>query len=95
MKICYQCRIEVFVAERVGRSETCPSCDADLRCCLNCRFYDPVAYNQCCENQADRVLEKDKGNFCEYFLFKDSTDAARDVSGKQKAKNPLDGIFKK
>jgi hypothetical protein len=44
-------------------------CRADLRVCLNCVFYDPLAAHHCRERRAEPVLEKDAGNFCEYFEF--------------------------
>jgi hypothetical protein len=44
-------------------------CRADLRVCLNCAFYDPRVAQQCTERRAEPVLEKDAGNFCEYFEF--------------------------
>jgi hypothetical protein len=51
----------------VGRRDTCPSCMADIRCCKMCQFYDVKAYNECRETQADRVQDKEKANFCDYF----------------------------
>jgi hypothetical protein len=36
---------------------------------LNCAFYDPRVAQQCTERRAEPVLEKDAGNFCEYFEF--------------------------
>jgi hypothetical protein len=51
----------------VGRRDTCSSCMADIRCCKMCQFYDPKAYNECRESQADRVQDKEKANFCDYF----------------------------
>jgi len=95
MKVCYSCNKKILVVEKPGRSETCPHCEADLRCCLNCRFYDPKSSNQCRETQAERVLDKDRGNFCEYFSFKDSADTMAPDSLKQEKQNPLDTIFKK
>jgi hypothetical protein len=44
-------------------------CRADLRVCLNCLSYDPRAAQQCRERRADPELNKDVGNFCEYFDF--------------------------
>ncbi|MFN2377900.1 MAG: hypothetical protein ABR538_15300, partial [Candidatus Binatia bacterium] len=49
------------------RSSRCPRCGSDLRCCLNCRFHDISSYNDCAEPSAERVLEKDRANFCDYF----------------------------
>jgi len=95
MKACYSCKQQLPVAEKPGRSETCPQCGADMRCCFNCRFYDPKSYNECRETQAERVLVKDRGNFCDYFSFRDSAEAAAPGSLKQEKRNPLDSIFKK
>ncbi len=96
MNVCYKCKNKVDVTEKIGRTETCPVCDVDLHCCLNCRFHDPGAYNECCEAQAERVLDKDRSNFCDYFSFKDTDtdELTADVSGK-KPENPLDELFKK
>jgi hypothetical protein len=51
----------------VGRRDTCPACGADVRCCKLCQFFDPKAYNECRESSADRVTDKEKANFCDYF----------------------------
>lgn len=32
-----------------------------------CTFYDVKAYNECRESMADRITEKEKANFCDYF----------------------------
>jgi hypothetical protein len=52
---------------RVGRRDTCPRCGVDLHSCRQCRFHDPRAYNECREPQAERVLDKERGNICDYF----------------------------
>lgn len=44
-------------------------CRADLRVCLNCASYDSRVAHQCRERRAEPVLEKNVGNFCEYFDF--------------------------
>lgn len=78
----------------IGRKERCPFCDNDLRCCLNCRFYDKQVYNQCRESQAERVLDKDRSNFCEYFVFREA--GSEPVpEGKQTARDKLETLFKK
>ena len=53
----------------VARSDSCPHCMSDIRCCKNCQFYDTKAYNECRESQADRITEKEKANFCDYYKF--------------------------
>lgn len=32
-----------------------------------CQFYDPKSYNECRESNADRITDKEKANFCDYF----------------------------
>ena len=44
-------------------------CRADLRVCLNCQSYDSRVAEQCRERRAELVLEKNLGNFCEFFDF--------------------------
>jgi len=96
MKTCFSCGRPLQVPERIGRTETCPFCEADLKCCQNCIFYDPGAYNQCRETQAERVLDKDRSNYCDFFVFNDRPQHRHTVSANQKEhKNPLDRLFKK
>ncbi len=64
---CVACGNELVLPARVGRRDTCPGCGAELRSCRQCSFYDPSSYNACREPQADRVLDKERANFCDYF----------------------------
>lgn len=66
---CYKCGKTLSDTYKimVGRKDTCDSCMADIRCCKMCQFYDPKAYNECRESAADRVVDKEKANFCDYF----------------------------
>ena len=64
---CHACSTEFVSDDPIGRSARCEKCGSDLRCCLNCRFHDLSAYNECAEPSAERVLEKDRANFCDYF----------------------------
>ena len=92
---CHKCSKALSVSSngQVGRSETCQYCNADMHCCLNCRHFDGSAYNQCREPQAERVLDKDRSNFCDYFHFADGLRAQAD-GGKTAALKKLDGLFK-
>ena len=68
--LCYKCQTELKDFEeghRVGRDEDCPHCKTSLRCCKMCLFYDPNSYNECKEPVAQRIVEKEKANFCDYF----------------------------
>lgn len=50
-----------------GRESRCPSCDKPTHCCRNCRLYAPGRANECLEPQVERVIEKARSNFCEWF----------------------------
>jgi hypothetical protein len=94
MTLCHKCKNEINVPKIVGRKDICPLCQADLRCCLNCRHYDPNYYNQCHESQAERVLDKDRANFCDYFKFKDSASEGMTKGDKESSRKKLDDLFK-
>lgn len=66
---CYKCGKALSDTYKimVGRRDVCPSCNADIRACKMCQFYDTKAYNECRETSADRVQDKEKANFCDYF----------------------------
>ena len=93
MAYCHSCKQIIEAGDRIGRTDTCPHCNSDLHCCLNCRFYDPGSHNKCRESQAERVVDKENSNFCDYF-FCSERDAAG-AAGFTAKRNPLDGLFKK
>jgi hypothetical protein len=94
MVFCHACGKANDTGERVGRRDSCRFCGADLHVCLNCRHYDPSAYNECRETQADRVLEKDRSNFCDYFAPGEEP-AKTPARQADPAKAKLDALFKK
>ncbi len=88
MPKCFSCKKELDISGKPARGDTCQFCTADLRCCYNCGFHDKAAYNECREAQAERVVNKDRSNFCDYFVFV----GGRDGSGEDKAEDPLSGL---
>jgi hypothetical protein len=90
---CSACGLAAEVPAPVSPRELCPSCGAELRCCRSCRFYDTRAYNECREASAERVVEKDRRNLCDYFS--PGADAGVSVRGGSPAKDTLEGLFKK
>jgi len=91
MKICQKCKKEIKDDFFVGRETQCPSCGADLRCCINCSFYQPGSYNDCRESQAEKVTDKSRSNFCDYFLFIQTSETGADADSKINAK--LESLF--
>ncbi len=90
---CSFCNKEIEITGTATRSDTCPHCGRDLRCCVQCKFYDPGSYNECKEVSAERVMDKERANFCDYFIIKGARES---VSGKEAlARQSLDNLFKK
>jgi hypothetical protein len=94
-RLCHHCRRDIGPAERVGRRDTCLHCGWDLHCCLNCGFFEPTHHNQCREPQAERQVDKQVGNFCEYFSFHIAVAARRETPRKDSARTRLDALFAK
>lgn len=69
MGVCFSCKKDIEASGRPGRGDACPRCGADVKVCLNCRHYDETSYNSCREPSAERVVNKDKSNFCDFFEF--------------------------
>jgi len=77
---------------KVYRNDTCPNCGRDLHCCVQCKFYDVGSYNQCKETRAERVVDKEKANFCEHFALRGGDS---NCQGKEaEAKKALEDLFK-
>jgi hypothetical protein len=93
--VCHKCGkpLSDTLKVMVSRSDICPHCRADIRSCKMCQFYDVKAYNDCRESSADRIVEKEKANFCDYFKIgsagNDADKARQDAIAKAAA------LFKK
>jgi hypothetical protein len=94
-RVCHRCGHDIGSVERIGRRDTCLHCGTDLHCCLNCGFYDPAYNNQCREPQAERQVDKQVGNFCEYFTFRIGGRPAAGATAKDAARTRLDALFGK
>jgi len=93
---CVFCDKEVSVNGTISRRETCPHCNRDLRCCKQCDFYDPNAYNECREVSAERIVEKERSNFCDYYVPRGAEKKPQgSLNRTQQAKDALEALFKK
>jgi hypothetical protein len=77
-----------------GRADTCRSCGRDTRVCKGCVFYEVQSNNQCREPQADRVVEKERSNFCDYFK-PNSGQMGEMTSSRDALKAAAEALFKK
>ncbi len=91
---CYKCNRQVTVNEnqKISFRDSCLGCREDLHICKNCRFYDQTLNNECAENQAEKVTEKNRSNRCEFFRFKESANSIN--SDKQNSLKKLEDLFK-
>ncbi|HXC52982.1 MAG TPA: hypothetical protein VN634_19000 [Candidatus Limnocylindrales bacterium] len=92
---CHACSSEFDSDDPIGRSARCERCGSELRCCRNCRFYDLSSYNECAEPSAERVLEKDRANFCDYFSPASGERGAGIPAAKPDSLSELEKLFRK
>lgn len=83
---CWHCGGELASGD-YGRENNCLACGKPTRVCRNCRWYAPARPNQCEEPMADRVMDKERANFCGYF------EPTSDV-GSNGAQTPEDDLRK-
>lgn len=91
--ICWKCRASLSASD-YGRGDVCPKCRNDTRVCRNCIHYDPNYNNSCLENQAERVVDKERSNFCDYFSASSKTDQ-NDGDSRASALSAAEALFKK
>lgn len=90
---CHHCGHAVHLEAAIQRTDSCPSCYSDLKCCLNCAFHDPGRDNQCADPAAEWVPDKSKANFCEFFATRRA--AGPPAAAKASARSAFDSLFKK
>lgn len=95
MPRCHACGVEYNATGRVGFRDACGSCNAGLHACLNCRFYDPGAAGECREEQAELVVDKDRGNRCEWFQAGSGRNEPGESADSDRARDKLDALFRK
>lgn len=88
---CFKCS-GPLLSDGLSRRDTCPKCKQDIKCCRNCDFYERGSYNECREPQAERVLDKETANMCDYFRPR-SSDKGSQSKGPDLA--ALNDLFKK
>ena len=88
---CAGCGADLGHPERIGRRDACPHCHAELHACRQCRFYDPQVADACREPQAERVTDKARANFCDYFSPADRVAAS--ATSSPSARDALERLF--
>ena len=89
---CWSCGTKIE-ANNYARADICTGCRRDTRVCKNCTHYDPKLHNECKETQADRIVDKEKSNFCDYFLPR--TTPFGSTTSTQNIRAAAEALFKK
>lgn len=89
---CWNCNSTVEAPLPLSRREVCPSCDADMRCCRMCDFYDRGYARDCREPVADAVADKERSNMCDFFR-PGVPGAAADGGASAEARKKLERLF--
>lgn len=93
--ICFKCQTKNDIVEKVHYRDECEKCGQDLHVCKQCQHYDPSSYNECKETSADRILEKEKANYCDFYLVKTETGKASQNKSKSDLLAQAEALFKK
>ena len=91
---CWRCGASLAeLTPPIERRDECPACRAQLYVCQFCEFFDPKVAKQCREPVADEVKEKERANFCGYFIPNPHAYVPADTAPANKAKAELDALF--
>lgn len=91
---CWKCGADVESVPRpFSRFAECPGCKTELHVCRMCRHYDLRYVGQCNHDFADKVLIKDKANFCSHFKPSPRAFEGAGDPEKEKAEQALQSLF--
>jgi len=91
---CWHCGESLKDVPRPIRpSMRCPSCRADLHACRMCRHHDTRYIGDCAHEQADKVLDKEKANYCTYFSPRPDAHSPKQNEAADHAKAELAALF--
>jgi hypothetical protein len=92
--VCYRCGESLAVLSLpLSRRDQCPQCSADVHVCKMCRHFDARVTRQCREDGAEDVTEKERPNFCDWFVPRDYAFDPDRRSESDAAKAALDALF--
>ena len=96
MKICYRCGSEWTELRQPGFNEVCEDCHSYWHSCMNCALHAPGMHNECRSPTTEMVADREKGNVCEEFVFRNPDDdrgRPGDQSEKKDPRQQWDDLF--
>ncbi len=92
--LCYRCGESLAsLSLPLSRRDLCPSCGTELHVCRMCVYFDPAATDQCREDDAERVREKETANFCDWFAPASGRFDSRQKVAADRAGEELSALF--
>ncbi len=88
---CYKCDHVLDLSEetKIYRQDECDKCSAYIHCCKMCVYYDEHSYNECREPIAQRIVDKEKANFCDNYKLRPGGDPKQKLDNQLSAANAL------
>lgn len=92
--VCWKCgeRLQRSRAP-IRRLDECQVCQAPLHVCRMCRHYDSRLINACRHDHADKVVEKEHANFCQFFRPRANANMSAVDRESNTSRMELDDIF--
>jgi len=91
---CYRCGASLAALSLpLSRRDQCPDCSADVHVCKMCGHFDPRVTRQCREDGAEDVTEKERPNFCDWFVPNENAFDPDRKSESDAATAALDALF--
>ena len=92
--VCYRCGTSLAdLSLPLSRQDECPQCRNYLHVCKMCRHYDARVPRQCTEDDAEDVIEKERLNFCDWFVPCESAFDPQRKTEEVQARASLDALF--
>lgn len=95
MFYCSHCGRELKIEAKIRREEVCPACGEYLHCCLNCKFFTSSFSRACSEPQAEEIRDREKANFCGFFVFGQGKPASSPRDAAAGARAQFESLFQK
>lgn len=91
--VCWKCGASLAdLTLPLARTDECRACRAELHACRMCRFYDTTKAKNCAEPVAEEVRDKERANYCDYFVAAPGRFRPRDPAA-ERSRAALEGLF--
>lgn len=92
--LCWHCGASLAeLTLPLSRFDTCKQCRAELHVCKMCRFHEVTVAKQCREPIAEEVRDKQRANYCDYFVPRDDAFKPPATEAISQARAQLDALF--